>query len=93
MKFRRSQPLFVQIHCKGRRLFFESSSGKTITLKVKASDRTEDAKAKLQETEVIHCHHQVASFDGEEIKDDREILCYNVKTELRSTLVCGILED
>ena len=46
-------------------LFFESSSGKTIKLEVEASDRTEDVKDKIQDTEVIHCHHQVASFAGE----------------------------
>jgi hypothetical protein len=70
MKFRRNQPLFVPILCKGRRLFFKSSSGKTTTQEVKASDRIEDMQAKLQETGEIPCHHQLLSFAGKEIEDD-----------------------
>jgi hypothetical protein len=52
----------------------ESSSGKTITLKAKTSDRTEDMQVKIQETGEIPCHHQVMYFAGEEIKGDQHMM-------------------
>jgi hypothetical protein len=62
-------------------------------MEVKASARTANLKTKIQETEVIYCHHKVAALRAKILKMTDRFDVTMSEQNLHSTLGCGILKE
>ena len=71
-------------------IFVKNMSGKTITLKVEASDTIEDVKAKIQDKERIPPGKQMLIFAGRKLEDERTLADWNIQIPERIYLSLGV---
>ena len=71
-------------------IFVRTLHNTIITFSIDPSDKIEDLKRKIQDTEGICIHHQDLIYAGKQLEDQKSLAEYNIQRESTIHMVFGL---